>query len=434
MSITDFCKDIPLVNIPPGIKKAVFLLECPEKYDSYVYRYTNADTGVVIYIGYHSGDLNYWGSPKKHKKEMDALIYNKDANLRFEIVGFGTKEEMIALEAELIAKERPIYNASAGSFRKNMDAPKVTKFLGRIKKGDFKTKEMTVEELEQLNRHQCRAEQYDIEHIKEIEERIKDGGVENCQIVVLEKERNSEDGSVEVIIDGNHTIQALSNLKMGAIKIKVNYIPYHIASSFSDVEIEAISHQLNPDEKVVKKKETSNEVASFIARTSVENNTPITLPHWKDFFANMNWSNAKISRTIDKAVKLQKEILKGQGHKVLMIYKGGQNEKILNQTVESHKNKNTYALALSTGRASIDNIASHVKNYCIEIDPNTGKKKIIKKHLFLVMHHPSTDHMDNWCKGSAKKDFLEKMDLCFGHSFTYELYEMPAYSQKDKKA
>jgi len=433
MSVNDFLKEIPFPNIPPGIKKAVFLLEEPENYEAYVYSYHNRDTGAPLYTGYHAGRLDptYWGSPKTYKNQMHSLMYNKDANLCYEIVGFGTKEEMIALEGDLLAKQRPLYNASGGSSSKGLDMPKIVKFLARLNKGDFRTKEMVVDELGMLIRHQCRAEQYDTEHVRDIEERIKDGGVYECRVVVLEKERN-EDGSVEIIIDGNHTIQALVNQKMGSTKVKVDYIPYHIATSFTQTEIDTISHMLNPDEKVVKKNENVDEVATHIARVSSENKTPIILQHWKDFFSNMNWTNTKAKRALEKAKLIERENLSNQGHKVLLVYKGGQNEKVLDQTVESHKNNTTHALALSSGAAKVDNVMNNIIDHCTRLDDSTGKRQVIKKKVFIVIHHPSHKAMNDW-NAFAKKDFTDKLDYFIADKHTYEVYEMPAFANTKQK-
>lgn len=433
MSIVDFCKDIPLVNVRPGIKKALFLLEEPAQYDAYVYKYTNDDTGAVLYIGYHVGMVDgvYMGTPVKFEKEMKTLMYDKDAKLRYEIVGFGSKEEMLVFERELIEKEKPIYNGSVGSARKGLDMVRIGKFLIRLRKGDFRTREFVVDELAQMLRHQCRDEQYDNDHLKEIEDRIMDGGVTDCRIVVLEKDRN-EDGSINIIIDGNHTIQALINQKMGSAKIKVDYIPYHIASSFSEAEIDTISHMLNPDDKVIKKNENVDEVAAHIARISAENKTPIILRYWKEFFSGMNWTNSKINRALDKAKNIERENLANQGHKVLLKYKGGHNEKVLDQTVESHKNSDTHAIALSSGGAKVDNVMNNIIDHCTRFDDTTGKREVLKKNIFIVIHHPTHKAMDDW-NSFAKKDFTDKLDYFIADKHVYEVYEMPAFANTKQK-
>ena len=252
-----------------------------------------------------------------------------------------------------------------------------------------------------------------------------------CRIVVLEKDRN-EDGSVNIIIDGNHTIQALINQKMGSAKVKVDYIPYHIASSFSDAEIDTISHMLNPDDKVVKKNENVDEVAAHIARISAENKTPIIPQYWKEFFAGMNWTNSKIKRALDKAKNIERENLANQGHKVLLKYKDGHNEKVLDQTVESHKNSDTYAIALSSGAAKVDNVMNNIIDHCTRFDDTTGKREVLKKNIFIVIHHPSHKAMDDW-NSFAKKDFTDKLDYFIADKHTYEVYEMPAFANTKQK-
>ena len=87
-------------NKPAGIK-TINKETMPNWASSYVYKMTSAKLNKT-YIGYHKENGNtYFGSPTDN--ELILLISDPNAELTFDIVGFGSKAEMMQLEYEMLS-------------------------------------------------------------------------------------------------------------------------------------------------------------------------------------------------------------------------------------------------------------------------------------------------------------------------------------------
>jgi hypothetical protein len=202
-------------NTPKSIKE-VNIGEEPKIYEGYLYRFTNLNDNRV-YVGVHKGYVGdgYWHSSTD--VEFNKIFSDSSSNLKFEILQYGSYDEMTVSERKILkdndAKSNSMFiNKSNGSAKFTQpDTDMMIELANRILNNEFPITKESVDDIFELVRLQVRSEE-DRDHKVEIQQRIEDAGGNTDKfnpIVIYEGRQSGKD----VIGDGNHTLNAAKDAK-----------------------------------------------------------------------------------------------------------------------------------------------------------------------------------------------------------------------------
>jgi len=412
-------------NKPESIKD-VQLGNPPSVYEAYLYRFTDVDTNRM-YVGIHKGYVGdgYWHSSTD--KDFDKLLADSDSNLKYEILEYGDYNQMTVSEhkvlSEVDAKNNPLYfNKTNGAPKyRPIDTIKVKELAIQIENGEFNcdSKE-SIEEISNLIRLQVRAQE-DPEHIKEISERIDDAGgnTDVCDpVIICEKRQDGKD----IIIDGNHTTKAVVKSKHGR-DVPVARIPTEVHSEFTGEELIAVANLLNKKSKIVKKSASKEDMVKFIIK-QYTNGVPVDDSSNKEFLKEMQFTNNQIKGIIKSS---KQEVELNNLHKANQLwidYSSGSGKKTLTNKVESHRDKDTMCLALSSAMFKWDNIFNHIFDNTIE-NPKTKAREQVKSKLVILVHHNGPLAEDKW-KTDYQPDAMRKLKYYLSPlKYDFQIIEMP---------
>lgn len=412
-------------NKPESIKD-VQLGNPPSVYDGYLYRFTDMDTNRV-YVGVHRGYVGdgYWHSSTN--KDFDKLLANSDSNLKYEILEYGDYNQMTVSEYKILseadAKNNPLYfNKTNGAPKyRPIDTVRVKELATQIENGEFNcdAKE-SIEEVSKLQRLQVRFQE-DAEHIRGISEKIDDAGgsTNECNpIVICEKRQDGKD----VIIDGNHTVGGVVKSKHGR-DVPVARIPLDIHNEFTNEELIAVANLLNKAPNIIKKSASKEDMVKFIIK-QYNNGVPVDDSSNKEFLKEMKFTNNQIKGIIKSS---KQEVELNNLHKANQLwidYSSGSGKKTLINKVESHRDKDTMCLALSSAMFKWDNIFNHIFDNTIE-NVKTKIREQVKSKLVILVHHNGPLAEDKW-KSDYQPDAIRKLKY-YLHPLKYDfqIIEMP---------
>ena len=158
----------------------------PNKYEAYVYRFTNSDNGK-IYIGFHKGSTvdKYQHSSKS--KEFNEAFANPEITFIFDVLSYGSMKDMKQLEYEKLtevdARNNDLYyNQTNGQQQyARVDLKKVKSLIEDINNGKYPKILEPVDEQVEMEAFQVRYQHDDI-HQQEITQAVDlaNGDTENC--------------------------------------------------------------------------------------------------------------------------------------------------------------------------------------------------------------------------------------------------------------
>jgi hypothetical protein len=412
-------------NKPESIKD-VQLGNPPSVYDAYLYRFTDLDTNRV-YVGIHKGYVGdgYWHSSTH--KDFNKLVADNDANLKYEILEYGDYNQMTVSEHKILteadAKNNPLFfNKTNGSPKyRPIDLDKVKELANQIENGEFNCDEKeSIEDISKLLRLQVRFQE-DAEHVKDISEKIDDAGgsTDKCNpIVIYEKRQEGKD----VIGDGNHTVAGVVKSKFGR-DVPVARIPSDVHNDFTNEELIAVSNLLNKPADIIKKRASKEDMVKYIIK-QYNNGVPVDDSSNKQFLKEMRFTNNQI-KGILKASKQEVELNNLQKANQLWIdYSSGSGKKTLQNKVESHRDKDTMCIALSSAMFRWDHIFNHIFDNTIE-NSKTKVREQGKSKLVILVHHNGPAAEDKW-KSDYQPDAIRKLKY-YLHPLKYDfqIIEMP---------
>jgi hypothetical protein len=246
-------------NKPAGIK-TIKKETMPNWASSYVYKITS-DKLNKTYIGYHKENgKTYYGSPTDN--ELILLISDPSAELIFEIVDFGSKEEMKQLEYEMLsevdARNNDNYwnktNGQSGVPKFNREVINKIVEIVRNGGGEYLSTPRLVSELSKLFKAQVREEIYDKDNLKDIVDAIirSGGSTEMAKPPVILKNR-IYDGIFykELRIGGSHTIKSYMKTKYKDVtKLPTIVIPKELHENITDDGITLLGDLLNARKEI----------------------------------------------------------------------------------------------------------------------------------------------------------------------------------------
>jgi len=242
---------------PPSVKDVEYKTEVPEKYEGFMYKFTNLDHPLKkAYLGIHKGDINDGYLNSSTSMEFKKLLANSHANVLLEYLEFGSYELMTVRENDILSigrAENPDawYNKTNGAPRlKVPNFGAVVLLRDQIKNGDYPITKMTREELEKLLFLQVRVEG-DTNLVNTISDKIDErgGDTSECEPIIIFESRGP--GGEDIGGDGNHTAKGgLKSEKM--IDMDVIRIPLAVNIHLTNTELKTLSHQMNSGTAVQK--------------------------------------------------------------------------------------------------------------------------------------------------------------------------------------
>ena len=249
-------------NKPAGIK-TINKSEMPNWATSYVYKITSTNLNKT-YIGYHkeNGDA-YFGSPTDN--ELILLISNPNAELTFDIIEFGSVEEMKQLEYEMLsavdARNNKDYwnktNGQPGIPKFNRDAINHIRDIVNNQHQEYVSELILVSILSEIPKVQVRGEEYDLENLRDIMDSIKrqGGSTDLAKPPVILLNRTYEGVfHKELRIGGAHTIEAYRRADGGkykdVTKLSTIRIPEQLHKDITDDGITLLGDLLNARKEI----------------------------------------------------------------------------------------------------------------------------------------------------------------------------------------
>jgi hypothetical protein len=227
-----------------------------ERSEAFVYKFTNL-LKKKYYVGVHKGKPydGYMSSSKNEDFHKDFMAEN--SQWHYEVLYYGTFDYVKAVEHNILiavnAKDNPKwYNKHNGNsplgklpnmkLLKSMASEilKTKSYLGIV---SLLTK---VADLPK-NVYQVREITIDKDHANQLKDRINDTGKTDNLLVVILEDRTYKGQTGDLIIGGNHSIEAVIRSNWGNQSlIPTLRIPKYIHIKLDDLEIELLANLLNP--------------------------------------------------------------------------------------------------------------------------------------------------------------------------------------------
>lgn len=247
----------------------------PNGCDSYVYKLTNTQNGM-IYIGYHKeSDAIYRTSSSKLQS---VFSQNVPKTFDYEVLFWGSVKECEQYEFELLtsvdAKNNPIYyndwNGKPGVRKLNIklvnqimnEIDDVRKFRNQKTlhyiNQSVHVKKISITELYQISKLQVRELEIDTENLNKIKDRIKNRIGHYDMPVILSNVRYNGEWYDYLLISGNHTRTSYYQLRYKNCGFDENFeldclvLNEDVHKDLQESEIEMLANNLNGDYNVGK--------------------------------------------------------------------------------------------------------------------------------------------------------------------------------------
>jgi hypothetical protein len=412
-------------NTPPSIKE-VHLGNEPMIYEGYLYRFTNLNNNKV-YVGVHKGYVGdgYWHSSTD--TEFNKIFSDSSSNLKFEILSYGSYDEMTVLERKILkdnnAKNNPMFiNKSNGSAKFTQpDVHMMKELVDKILNGSFPITKESVDDVYELSRLQVRFEE-DREHKIEIQQRIEDAGgnTDKCSPIVIYEGRQS---GKDVVGDGNHTLNAAKDAKHCS-EVPVIRIPYKVHFEYTNQELKGVSNLLNKKPEIIKKGMSVDDGVKYIIGTYSEG-TPHDSNGNKEYLEACGFTKKQVSSILKKAkVEIDKSNL-ALADILWIDYRSKPHNSTLDTTVEGFRDSNTISLVYSSAMFKWDNIFNSIFAHT-KYNEKTKSHEPTKTNVIITVYHPNPSAEENW-KMVHQPDALRKLKYYLHNlGYTYRIHEMPS--------
>jgi len=373
----------------------------PESYQAFLYRWTNLTNGR-IYIGYHTG---FVGDGYKHSgecKEFNEDFQNLSYEWKYEILEFGTTNEMKNLERDMLksveARNNKLYynQTNGGSAYKHTNPITSAELVENILSGKYLAKDefgnplqLGKDKFKSLleSRIQVRGVEL-VDSVNHIADEIDEvGDTQNCNPITLLENRISQ--GVHQLLDGSTTMMGTTKSKHG-LYLRYNLIPYDIHSKFSEYDLRGIGFQLNPKQKQKKWESDDDDLTNHIMRGFELNKIPINSKENRDFLKRVGCNGRKISYIFKKCERLKTLGTYQSVGTPWISYKLPQHISKLEQRIkEIEKNvASTKVFCFSSEKYRWEDIVIFLLNN------NKAKNKI--KNISVIIHHPFPDSEVKW--------------------------------------
>tara|TARA_Y100000296_G_C5141726_1_gene241448 strand:- start:78 stop:1322 length:1245 start_codon:yes stop_codon:yes gene_type:complete len=396
----------------------------PSNYVAYTYRFTILNLNPQMkYIGYHKGSVDDIYNHSSKNKEFAKVFSDSTYEKRFEVLGYGTKFEMMNMEHKELTKvdarnNVEYYNkTNAYPAFPEPDLEKVEALYDRIISGEFNVGKESIDIHEKMERLQPRAVNIYSEDQKIIRQKIDDakGNTDNCTpVLVLEKRGpNGED----VRADGSHTVSAAVASKH-CVDVPAARIPPEVHENYSEPELLLLGDIVNASPKIHKKYTDIDTAVKFIIDNFVDGSRHDSDNNIKCLkrmrFAGSRKSG-QIKTILNKAKKQideEEELAKGRTR---IDYRIFPHSETIKDVVEQYKDKKTCSLYLSSGKFAVDRVLKTLY----------AGQEIGKKDVMVVVWHSSKELEKAWVK-TDRPFWQNLLDDLIDDKFTIDFHEMPS--------
>jgi hypothetical protein len=414
---------LKLSNTPTSIKE-IHIGEEPSIYEGYLYRFTILNDNRV-YVGVHKGYVGdgYWHSSTD--TEFNKIFSESASNLKFEILEYGSYDEMTVSERKILkdndAKSNPMFiNKSNGSAKFTQpDVDMMKELADNILNGKFTITKESVDDIYELARLQVRSEE-DREHKVEIQQRIEDAGgnTDKCSPIVIYESRQS---GKDVVGDGNHTLNAAKDAKHCS-EVPVIRIPKEVHEKYSNQELKGVSNLLNKKPDIIKKAMSVDDGVKYIIGTYSEG-TPHDSNGNKQYLEACGFTKKQVNNILKKAkVEIDKNNL-SLANKLWIDYKSKTHKPTLDATTEGFRDSNTISLVYSSAMFKWDNIFNSIFAHT-KYNEKTKSYEPTKTNVKITVYHPNPIAEENW-KMVHQPDALRKLKYYLSPlGYTFKIHEM----------
>lgn len=368
--------------------------------EAYMYKITNLKNNKK-YLGIHKGEFGdgYWHSSTN--KEFQKALSETNAKFRIDVFKYGTYEQMSAEEHRFLKevnaqtsnewynKWNGLSNDNSLIIRTDLVHEIAKEILNERSYKNISPIVKDIAEIYKKRKLQIRTVTFDPTHKKELQVNIDDnaGDTSNLLVVLLEN-RLYNDVKSDLVIDGNHSIQATNDSKHGN-NIPVLNIPEQLHKNLTDDEVGYLGLCLNPRKKEIRKESSLDDIADIIFKMMLKGSNPRS-SEIKSVKLNFNLSSAD-SKKVQKIANQKYADSTSYLNKNWIDYSVGQDKKDLVARVEQeNKGKEVYCKSFSTKNfnpwADLYNIARF-------------KEQNINVKLYKVLFwHPSKKVKELWEK------------------------------------
>jgi hypothetical protein len=401
----------------------------PISYEAIVYSFKNITTDM-IYIGSRFGHVHdgYLHSSTNNKMHDD--FQNMSHEWEYEILHYGTKEEMRNMEYEILTKNNAsknpkFYNLHNGSpLYKKCKIKEIAYIVECIDNFKFlQDDELDKSKLQKLidGGIQVRINSSEPKFTRTIQTLIDDrGDTSNANPLVLIESKKG----IARLLNGNTTAQATINSKHSNLKLKYQVIPYDLIKNFSSEDIRALGLAFNPKPTKPSNPTNKYDAAAYIITAYQKEKRPIrdesNLLYLKDILK----FNSK--QRIEVFNEVESQISTGNINNTTPLIRYSEKskkplikEKVLELENRIHNSK-VFAYSSSMIRYG-DIIAEFIEN---ENKPN--KDKFL--NIIVLIHFASYSDIINWEQNRSKDDFKKMKSLCGKYGLQFSGFEyMPKY-------
>ena len=415
---------LKISNTPPSIKE-VYIAKGPKSYEAYLYQYTNLNNNK-LYVGIHKGYVGdgYWHSSTN--KEFGNEFSSSAGNFKFEILNYGSYEEMTVLERNILrnndAKNNPMfYNKTNGAAKFPQPNTKMmVELADKILNGEFPITKESVDDVYNLPRLQVRYQE-DRDHKNEIQQRIEDygGNTDKCSPILIYENRNGKD----IVGDGNHTLNAAKDSKHCS-EINVMRIPFEVHSKYTDQELKGVGNILNKRPDIIKKATSHDDAVKYIIGT-YSKGAPYDSNGNKEYLDTCGFTRKQVSNIFKK---VKSEIDKNNlalANKLWIDYKSKTHKATLDAVVDGFRDLNTISLVYSSAMFKWDNIFNSIFAHT-EYNEKTKSHKPLKTNVVITVYHPNPVSEESW-KRDHQPDVIRKLKYFLSPlGYNYKIHEMPS--------
>jgi hypothetical protein len=420
---------------------------------SYVYILTNTLNGKV-YIGYHTeGDVVYYSSATDPDFK-EVLASNIPGILDYEIVFWGSKNECLKVEDDLLRQFNHIktnpncYNRQYGQKgvrpldiesvkQLQLEIDDTREFQNLIDKkilinDSFSIEEIDIKTLKEFDKLQTRELEIDPDNYNYVTSMIKNRvirrygkGQEQYDMPVLLKDiylKNPKTKEIEfhdyILISGNHTRTVYYDLANSdknlyfnlSTKLKCLIIESDITENLQEAEIYMLSNNLNRVNGGGKKFSTGDALLECVKFNS-EGYTYKT-PQMKQRWLEMGLTEGQISgvfKKMEEHLKRQKFLDSGW---IVHDYTTKEGKKKVEALVDKFKQDDSvFVEAMASGNPSLYRLIDKFMN---EQERRKANKLPLQERIQIVLYHTSFESEDNW-NTKLEKQYLRPLNT--SHSF-----------------
>jgi len=266
---TELPKQITEFNVPYD----------PNNCEAFLYKFTNLNNNKV-YIGIHKGKPFDGYMFSSENEEFHSDFMNPNAKFKYEVLYYGSYEYMGAVEQNLLqevnAKDNPLYynNSNGGS---NIVLPNINKLKYIVEsiqnEKSYEGAQVVYTPVKQLpgNRLQIREFTKDPAHVSKLKGIINDKSSLEHLLVVILKNRLYRGQLGDLVVDGNHSIEATEESKFG----KSGMIPTvtfaeHLHKDLTDDEVDILALMFNPREENPRLQSTPEDIARQVCNLKLK--------------------------------------------------------------------------------------------------------------------------------------------------------------------